>query len=393
MNFYSIKTYTTILLSALLTGCATTQQYIASPVQKRVLQGPVATNNKTPLEDAFSCLRSTINDQGKSGLSISVGNIKDYTGKFSEGDGGNPITQGGALMVSSALGKLSGAIQMRERFDTQITEIELAYLNKQYLGDGKLHRISDAGTKSIKNVKWLPYTGGTILKSDYYIVGGITELNYNIQSGGAELFVSGIGAKHRVFVLNVAVDLRIVNTETLNVEKTVSLQKQLVGYEIGTNIFRFWGDRLVDFNSGRRRQEPLQMGVRTALELGVLQLVSHVTKVPVDACVDDYKHGKKKSHKVTASLEVGEFSSEVQVTKQTAEKNADARPAVEAKTSNDPLLLPLLPIEKTVENIGVDKKDRNSLADDISRIISQSQSDVAEQPLSQATGSQFYKTE
>jgi curli biogenesis system outer membrane secretion channel CsgG len=391
MNFLSVKMCTTVVLSALLTGCAGTKQFTASPVQKNVLQGPVVTRNATPLEDAFVCMRNTIKDQGKAGLSISVGNIKDYTGKFSEGDGGNPITQGGALMVTSALGKLSGAIQMRERFDTQITEIELAYLNKQYLGDGKLHRISDANTNKIKNVKWMPYTGGTILKSDYYIVGGITELNYNIQTGGAELYVTGVGAMHRVFVLNVAVDLRIVNTETLNVEKVVSLQKQLLGYEVGTNIFRFWGNRLVDFNTGRKRQEPLQMGVRTALEMGVLELVSHVTKVPVDACTDDYnKHGgSKKSRSVSKTYEVGDSIAEQPATS-SKETVAMEQPQTKAVTEadadlgpdSDPLLAPLFPSKQAAEAIGVDRKNRNSLADDVSRIISQSESYEAEQPLS-----------
>ena len=335
------------------------------------------TSNVTPLDDAFSCMRNAIKDEGKAGLSISVGNIKDYTGKFSEGDGGNPITQGGALMVSSALGKLSGAIQMRERFDTQIAEIELAYLNKQYLGDGKLHRISDANTNKIKNVKWMPYTGGTILKSDYYIVGGITELNYNIQTGGAELLVTGVGGMHRVFVLNVAVDLRIVDTETLNIEKVVSLQKQLLGYEVGANIFRFWGDRLVDFNAGRKRQEPLQMGVRTALEMGVLELVSHVTNVAADTCVDDYKQGhNKQSRRVSKAYRVGGSNAEQQTNTQ---QNIKAVPVASEATANlsdenDPLLAPLSPSQQVIERIGVDRKDKGSLAGEVSRIVSEAES-------------------
>ena len=396
MNFLSVKTCTTIIVSALLTGCASTQQFTAAPFQKNVLKGPVVTRNSTPLEDAFSCMRNTIKDQGKAGLSISVGNIKDYTGKFSEGDGGNPITQGGALMVTSALGKLSGAIQMRERFDTQIAEIELAYLNKQYLGDGKLHRISDSNTSKIKNVKWMPYTGGTILKSDYYIVGGITELNYNIQTGGAELYVTGVGAMHRVFVLNVAVDLRIVDTETLNVEKVVSLQKQLLGYEVGTNIFRFWGDRLVDFNTGRKRQEPLQMGVRTALEMGVLELVSHVTEVPVDACTHDYKQGGRKKKQRTASkaYEVGDSIEKTEPKAKAKAKASNAKSikaaTVEAEKSttlnneSDPLLAPLIPARQAAERIGVNRKDKNSLAEDMSRIISQAENYEVEQPLTKA---------
>lgn len=277
-----------ILGSALLTGCASTKDYFVNADPKSVLQGPLVTNNVTPLNKSFQCMEGKIRENNRAGLSVSVGNVKDYTGKFSESDGGQSITQGGSLMVTSALGKLSNVLKLRERFDSQIAETELAYMNKRYLGDGTLHKVNDPSSQQSKNVSWLPYRGGSILKSDYYIVGGITELNYNIQSAGAELSVAGYGLKGRTFVLNVAVDLRIVNTSSLNVEKSVSLQKQIVGYEVGTSIFRFFGDRLMDFNAGSKHQEPLQLGVRTALEMGVLELIGHVTDVDSDDCIASY---------------------------------------------------------------------------------------------------------
>ncbi len=283
-----------VLASALLTGCASTKEHYIHSSPKKILMGPQVTNNGTPLDQSFQCMEGKIRESGNIGLSVSVGNVKDYTGKFSESDGGNPITQGGSLMVTSALGKLSGVLNLRERFDTQVAEIELAYMNKQYLGDGEIHRINDPRSQQIKEVRWLPYRGGTILKSDYYIVGGITELNYNIQSSGAEFSVAGSGIKGRTFAVNVAVDLRIVNTNTLNVEKSISLQKQLVGHEVGASVFRFFGDRLVDFNAGSKRQEPLQLGVRTTLEMGVLELIGHVAGVsPVD-CIDSYINPPKE---------------------------------------------------------------------------------------------------
>jgi hypothetical protein len=64
---------------------------------------------------------------------IGVGDVKDYTGKYSINEG-NAITQGGALMVYSALGKLGGAVSIAERFDPVIAERELAYADRRQLG-------------------------------------------------------------------------------------------------------------------------------------------------------------------------------------------------------------------------------------------------------------------
>src|SRR5690606_10156318 len=103
-----------------------------------------------------------------------------------------------------------------------------------------------------QTVPWVPYFGGTILRSDYYIVGGITELNYNVQSGGVQVLVAGVGPKARTFTMSVGVDLRIINTKTLVVAGTVSLQKQIVGYEVGFDIFRFWDNDLYDVSLGMK---------------------------------------------------------------------------------------------------------------------------------------------
>lgn len=271
-----IVTYAAI---ASLTGCmASVDHYKRNPDEAPTVQGPPVTDNTTPLEGSFQCMAQKIRETGRNKIRIAVGTVKDYTGKFSESEGGNPITQGGSLMVMSALGKLGDAVRLQERFDTQVTELELRYLDRRYLGDGSVHEVRGK-TGASQKVPWKPYYGGTVIESDYFIVGGITELNYNIQSGGFEVNVDGIGGKGRVYTVNVAVDLRIVDTSSLEVLKTVSLQKQVTGYEVGANIFRFFKNTLVDANGGIKSQEPLQLGVRTTLELGVLQLIGAVTGI------------------------------------------------------------------------------------------------------------------
>ena len=197
----------------LLAGCAlpSYQRVQLAEDEASVIQGPSPRHNGTPLDGALACLshRIVAGNPGKAPLSIAVGDIKDYTGKYSTGDG-NVLTQGGALMVYSALGKLGGAVDVRERFDTRVAELELAYTDRRQLGDGNQHPLADG--KGQRAVPWLPYYGGSILKSDYYIIGGLTELNYNIQSGGIEAQVNQIGPRFRVFTMNVGADLRIVET-------------------------------------------------------------------------------------------------------------------------------------------------------------------------------------
>ncbi len=155
-------------------------------------------------------MADTIRKKAKPAVSIGVGDIKDYTGKYSTTEG-STITQGGTLMVYSALGKLGDVLQVHERFDTRIAELELAYTDKRQLGDGRNYTV-EAGKPP---VPWIPYFGGSIIRSQYYIVGGITEVNYNIQSAGGELSVNGVGVKRRTYTMNVGVDLRIVDNANL----------------------------------------------------------------------------------------------------------------------------------------------------------------------------------
>jgi curli biogenesis system outer membrane secretion channel CsgG len=276
---------TTALLAASLglAGCGSmqpqpTRQFADDEVP--VITGPAVRANFTPLEAPFACLGGLIRKTGQPVLGIAIGDVKDYTGKYNQNEG-STLTQGGALMLYSALGKLDGAVQIQERFDTRIAELELAYTDRRQLGDGRVHQVE--GNKPA--VPWVPYFGGSILRSGYYIVGGITELNYDIQTGGAEIAISGVSAKRRTFTMNIGIDLRIIDTRTLVVVKTVSLQKQISGHEVGGGVFRFFGTSLFDLNVGAKSQEPLQLGVRTTLEQGVFELVSAVAAIDGRDCM------------------------------------------------------------------------------------------------------------
>jgi len=267
---------------AMASGCTYIPQQRVAPGEVPILLGPSVRDNVTPMEGVLACFADHVAASARAPIVVSVGDVKDYTGKYSINEG-NAITQGGALMVYSALGKLTGAVGVAERFDPVIAERELGYADRRQLGDGMTHRLGNNGNAQV--VPWMPYFGGSIHKSDYYIVGGITELNYNINSGGFDISKNQAGAKARTFTASVGVDLRIVDTRSLVVRKTVSLTKQFHGYEVGLNVFRFFGSDLFDVDIGSKGQEPLQLGIRTALEEGVVRLLGTVTQVDPEPCL------------------------------------------------------------------------------------------------------------
>jgi curli biogenesis system outer membrane secretion channel CsgG len=279
-----LRVMSAIAAAALLAGCVTAPtQYFGKGEAPTVL-GPSVRDNVTPMESVLACFADHVATAGRAPVVVAVGDVKDFTGKYNINEG-NAITQGGALMVYSALGKLSGAVRIAERFDPVIAERELGYADRRQLGDGRNHTLAGANGNAGQNVPWLPYFGGTINKSDYFIVGGITELNYNINSGGAEFGVNQVGAKARTFSQSVGVDLRIVDTKTLMVVRTVSLTKHFNGYEVGFNVFRFFNSDLFDIDIGGKGQEPVQLGVRAALEEGVVRLIGAVTQVDYQPCM------------------------------------------------------------------------------------------------------------
>jgi curli production assembly/transport component CsgG/holdfast attachment protein HfaB len=241
------------------------------------------TPNHTPMTHKLICYGEQLKASGRSPVSIAVGNIRDYTGKQGDAEG-YLVTQGGSLMAYTALGHVAPGITIMERFDTSIADAELAYLSNRQLGDGNLHDTVDPNTGEDDQVPWMPYYGGSIIQSDYYIVGGVTELNFNIQSGGGEFAINNLGGKARIYTMNVGIDLRIVGSQSLKVYDTVSYQKQISGYEVGLDIFRFFDNDLWDVYSGAKNQEPLQLAVRMAIESGILEILPTVTKVVPRDC-------------------------------------------------------------------------------------------------------------
>lgn len=255
-------------LAATASACTTlpsfTEAEYVSP-----FDGANVVENKTRYSQALECLKPMVGNRGPGAKRFAVGRVSDFTGK-EDLTNGKRLTQGAALMVISALAKTG--VPLVERFDTSISDMELKYSDNKLITDNpenKAHR---------------QIFSGSLPGSDYHIVGGITEVNYNIRSGSIESSIRFIGAAARYFVMNVAVDLRVVDTKTLEVINTQSLQKQIIGTELNGGYFRLFTDGLVDVNSAERTQEPIQKGVRMVIEQAVFNMLTEMNNLPSQNC-------------------------------------------------------------------------------------------------------------
>lgn len=232
------------------------------------LHGADVTENPTQYSESLACMRELIPGAKRNAVAFAVGQIADATGK-NEYYTGRPITQGASLMVMSALQK--AGLRQVERFDTAVAELELEYANNKLIADQR------TGYRQI--------LAGSVAGSDFFIVGGITELNFNIHSSSADLLVGPVTLGGRYFVMNVGADLRLVNSRTLEVVDVVSYQRQMFGREISAGVFEFIGSQPFDLGIGSRSQEPVHLAVRAVLERGVMDLVSNLYGVNATGCL------------------------------------------------------------------------------------------------------------
>lgn len=213
--------------------------------------------NETPYSAALRCLKSYTFSRP---LRFAVGQIADYTGKLGSDNGGHKLTQGAALMAMSALAK--AGVPLAERFDTSVAEMELKYANAKLITDDK-HPPGD----------YRRILAGSIPGSDYYLVGGITELNPDIRSIDVN-----------PYVINVGLDLRLVNTNTLEVVDVVSYRNQIIGRRKQAGAFDFMRHRFFDATIGERGIKTVQPAVRSVIERAVFEMVSRLYHIPPNAC-------------------------------------------------------------------------------------------------------------
>ncbi len=264
------------LATIALAGCVSPTADQVGRYTAPIGDSPVIAND-TPYSDALRCLGGYTAQRG---IRVAVGQIADYTGKLESDNSGRKMTQGAALMAMSALSK--AGVPLVERFDTSVAEMELKYANNKLITDEKRPQ----GPGDYRRI-----LAGSIPGSDYYLVGGITELNFNIRSEGANGDGGGTSTDSvkgtlggNLYVMNVGLDLRLVDTNTLEVVDVISYQKQIIGRQVQAGVFDFLGRNFFDASVGESALEPIQLAVRSVIERAVLEMIARVYQTPPDAC-------------------------------------------------------------------------------------------------------------
>ncbi|HEX9159103.1 MAG TPA: holdfast anchoring protein HfaB [Rhizomicrobium sp.] len=270
---YLVMPLVGVIAALALSGCVSPSADETGRYTAPIGDAPVIAN-ETPYSDALRCLKGYT---AMRPLRVAVGQVADYTGKLESDNSGRKLTQGAALMAMSALAK--AGVPLVERFDTSVAEMELKYANVKLINDGK----PDGEYRRI--------LAGSIPGSDYYVVGGITELNFNIRSLGANGDGGGTStnsvkgtAGANMYVMNVGLDLRLVDTNTLEVVDVISYQKQIIGRQEQAGVFDFMGHTFFDASLGESALEPIQLAVRSVIERAVLEMMSRLYRSPADAC-------------------------------------------------------------------------------------------------------------
>lgn len=248
------------------------------------MSGPTITKNETHHTDSLACVAELLElnkETFSRKLKMAVGEFPDRTGKVNAVEGAK-ISQGVEYMAITAMSNFSRSIQLVERLNLQTYQFESDLTKKKLIGDNRQYELSNG-----KSLNYRPMLSGSVSGADFFITGAITEVNYNIFSGGGLFGVSGISFGKRTVAMNVALDMRIVNMRNLEIVDSISLEKQFIGERTKNGIYRFFGDELLMFDGGDSRDEPIQRGVRALVERGVSTLVGEVMRVNTDLCFQD----------------------------------------------------------------------------------------------------------
>jgi curli biogenesis system outer membrane secretion channel CsgG len=116
---------------------------------------------------------------------------------------------------------------------------------------------------------------GELTGADYIMEGAVTEYQVDKKSGGLGIAIGGVGATDQYAVASTAIDLRLLNTTTGEVVWAKSLKREITGEKIGLQLFSFIGNNIVEIETGRGKQEVINLVIRTLLEEAVFKLATN----------------------------------------------------------------------------------------------------------------------
>lgn len=264
-------------------GCTTMLPKSGDPPVE-TLVGPAVTRAETPMDAALTCLAETL-PRGLD-LRIGVADVTDGTGAIADSETlSRFLTQRPDLMLVVALNK--AGVRLVNRSSTSVAEWEMKQALEKRLGDGKKTRVGD------QTVDFRPVRVGNLLGSTHYVIGALTEVNWNIDSAVAEAGVYGFSAGTRGYYISIGFDLLVTNTKTTEINMARAYNKQVFGRETKAGFYRFFdvGSSGANFgpfelfraNVGQKKNEPVQAAVRWVMETAAYDMVRELSGVG-DAC-------------------------------------------------------------------------------------------------------------
>ena len=267
-----------LLATAALSACGSTPVASTAGNYAKPIGGAPVTANPTDYSSALVCLNQYARSNRIVAPRIAIGRIADYTGKEESDGSGRKVTQGASLMAVSAFAK--AGMPLVERFDTSVSEFELKYANNKLISD-------QPNPAPNMPAEYRRILAGQVPGSDFYVAGGLTELNFNIRSSGFDIGAGDPDPQDlkgnlngRLFIMNIGLDLRLINTRTLEVVDVISYQKQVIGREVGVGMFDFLGGNVFDVSAGTGALEPMQLAVRSLVERAVIEMTANLYGMP-----------------------------------------------------------------------------------------------------------------
>jgi curli production assembly/transport component CsgG len=196
----------------------------------------------------------------KAKVAVAVYGLRDQTGQYKpspDSSYSTSVTQGAASMLVKAL-KDSGWYIPVEREGLQ-----------NILTERKIVRAIESATEKGKPGIELP----SLLPASLVVEGGLIAYESNVRTGGQGASYLGIGANSSYRVDQVTVSLRLVDTRTAQILGVVTVTKTIYSYQFSANLYKFTAyQQLPQGETGFTTNEPIQLGVRQALEAAVIQL-------------------------------------------------------------------------------------------------------------------------
>ncbi len=234
------------------------QKRVVKPPPQKVVASPEFASPVINLTEVTEKLLSLSVPEKR--IPVAVYGLWDKTGQLKDDQlaarKSTAVSQGASEMLITALGRSRQfRILDRVNFKDLMTEQDLRGKKRLAAND--------------------PYPEvNKLIGAKYIIAGAITEYNCDVITTGGGLKIAGIGGETKFARATAAIDLRVTDTTTGEVVKTLSMRDRIIGTMVGLNLFSFLKTKyLYEFEAGRARQEPINLVVRRLIETMVYELV------------------------------------------------------------------------------------------------------------------------